>query len=104
MAGDPSEPSGGGNLGAAAALKARLLGQAAPAAAAGSGGGSKREVVTLPQVDASGRAVPGAFGRERAGEGTPSGLLACLDPNHSVYTSKRLQMDHDAADIGHATM
>lgn len=36
----------------------------------GGGGGSRREVVQLPLVDASGRAVRGAFGREAAGAGT----------------------------------
>ncbi len=64
--GDPAEPSGGGNFGAAAALRARLQGRAAPAATA-----PKRETVVLPQVDAGGRAVPGAFGRDAAGAGEP---------------------------------
>lgn len=75
--GDPAEPSGGGNFGAAAALRARLLGRGPPAAAAGdpTGGTTKREVVVLPQVDAGGRAVPGAFGRDCAGEGALSARL-----------------------------
>ena len=64
-AGDPAEPSGGGNFGAAAALRARLQGRAAPAAAAA----PRKETVVLPQVDARGRAVPGAFGRDAAGAG-----------------------------------
>ena len=63
--GDPAEPSGGGNFGAAAALRARLQGRAAPAAAAP----PRKETVVLPQVDARGRAVPGAFGRDAAGAG-----------------------------------
>ena len=63
--GDPAEPSGGGNFGAAAALRARLQGRAAPAAAAV----HRKETVVLPQVDAQGRAVPGAFGRDAAGAG-----------------------------------
>ena len=64
--GDPAEPSGGGNFGAAAALRARLQGRAAPAAAAAP---PRKETVVLPQVDAQGRAVPGAFGRDAAGAG-----------------------------------
>ncbi len=59
--GDPSEPSGGGNFGAAAALRAKLQGRAAPA--------PKKETVVLPQVDVSGRAMPGAFGREAVSAG-----------------------------------
>ena len=61
LPGDPSEPSGGGNFGAAAALKAKLQGRAATA--------PKKETIVLPQVDASGRAMPGAFGREAASAG-----------------------------------
>lgn len=34
-------------------------------------GKPKQETVVLPQVDARGRAVPGAFGREEAGAGLP---------------------------------
>ncbi len=74
-AGDPSEPSGGNNFGAAAALRARLRGEAPPSAAAAAGA-PKKEVVVLPQVDASGRAVPGAFGREAAGAGRAFAILA----------------------------
>ena len=59
--GDPSEPSGGSNFGAAAVLRAKLQGRAAPA--------PKKETIVLPQVDASGRAMPGAFGREAASTG-----------------------------------
>lgn len=65
LPGDPTEPSGGGNFGAAAALRAKLQGRAAPAASAA----PKQETVVLPQVDAKGRAMPGAFGREAAGAG-----------------------------------
>lgn len=65
LPGDPTEPSGGGNFGAAAALRAKLQGRAAPVASAA----PKRETVVLPQVDAKGRAMPGAFGREAAGAG-----------------------------------
>jgi hypothetical protein len=58
--------AGPGNRSAADALRARLGGKAPPAAAAEAG--SKHEVVHLPLVDASGRAVPGAFGRETAAD------------------------------------
>ena len=43
-------------------------------------GKPKQETVVLPQVDARGRAVPGAFGREEAGAGLPGlggALLLC---------------------------
>ena len=66
----------GGNFGAAAALRARLLGGKAPEGAAadtsGARGGIKgprKETIALPLVDSQGRAAPGAFGRERAGAG-----------------------------------
>lgn len=68
--GDPAEPSGGGNFGAAAALRTRLRGQAPPPSAAAAA--PKKEVVVLPQVDASSRAMPGAFGRDSAGIGRAS--------------------------------
>jgi hypothetical protein len=57
--------AGPGNRSAADALRARLGGKAPPAAAEA---GSKHEVVHLPLVDASGRAAPGAFGRETAAD------------------------------------
>ena len=78
--GDPAEPSGGGNFGAAAALRARLQGRAAPAAAAA----SRRETVVLPQVDARGRAVPGAFGRDAAGAGEYSISMPCETRSHNA--------------------
>ena len=59
---------GGGNRSTAAALRAKLLGHGGAADGAGGGGGKEREVVHLPMVDASGRAMPGTFGREAAGE------------------------------------
>ncbi|KAL4428538.1 hypothetical protein ABPG75_002627 [Micractinium tetrahymenae] len=77
-----------GNLSAAAMLKARLTGkaspaeavppaQAAPAAAAAAAGteegGPRQETVVLPQINARGRAVPGAFGREEAGTNMADG-------------------------------
>ena len=58
----------------------RLQGKAAPAAAVASGAraGAGREVEVLPSVDAQGRAVAGAFGREAAGQGAlPPGELHC---------------------------
>lgn len=36
-------------------------------------GGQRQETVVLPQIDARGRAVPGAFGREEAGNGMADG-------------------------------
>lgn len=65
----PARPASG-NQSVADALRARLMGRAAPAAsaaapAAAAGGG--RQAVALPLVDASGRAAPGAFGRKTAG-------------------------------------
>jgi hypothetical protein len=62
----PPRPTGG-NFGAAAALRARLLGKGPPQ---GSGieTGRQKEVVVLPSVDAQGRALPGAFGRDSAAE------------------------------------
>ena len=39
--------------------------------AEGSQGKGAEEAVVLPMVDARGRAVPGAFGREQAGAGAP---------------------------------
>ncbi|KAK9823428.1 hypothetical protein WJX72_002672 [[Myrmecia] bisecta] len=80
-----SSGSGGGgggggrsNVATAAALRARLLGKAPPAEPAGLAGapassGGRAERVVLPMVDASGRAMPGAFGREAAGAGAPDG-------------------------------
>jgi hypothetical protein len=63
---------GDGNKSTAAALRAKLSGRAGVAAVAagsgGAGGGGEREVVHLPLVDAAGRAMPGTFGREGAGE------------------------------------
>lgn len=71
----------GGNFGAAAALRARLMG-AKPAAQTDSMAaarerieGPRRETVALPLVNSQGRAVPGAFGRERAGAGEPENLM-----------------------------
>jgi hypothetical protein len=40
-----------------------------PAGSAAAGGAPKKEVVVLPQVDASGRAMPGAFGRQSSAAG-----------------------------------
>ena len=37
----------------------------------GKGTEEEAEAVVLPMVDARGRAVPGAFGREQAGAGAP---------------------------------
>lgn len=73
-AGAPLAP----NKAVAAALRAKLLGRAPPAAAGpaaepAAASGSRREVVVLPQIDAAGRAVAGAFGRAAAGEGLPDG-------------------------------
>ena len=43
--------------------------------------GKRHEIVVLPQIDARGRAQPGAFGREEAGVGLPDGgAPACLCP------------------------
>lgn len=89
-------PSGGGNFGAAAALRARLLGRSAPpaaAAAAAEAGGAKREVVVLPQVDPSGRAVPGAFGRDKAGAGARVPLQSSpteLESSSCMQTAHRV--------------
>lgn len=60
-------PAAGGNLGAAAALRARLLGKGPPPAEAP----PRPAEELLPLVDARGRAVPGAFGRETAGAREP---------------------------------
>ncbi|GBF94032.1 hypothetical protein Rsub_07300 [Raphidocelis subcapitata] len=60
---------GGSNRDVAAALRARLGGRPAADGGGGAdGAGPPREVVALPLVDASGRAAPGAFGRDGAGE------------------------------------
>lgn len=49
-------------------------GKAAPAAATAA---SRRQVELLPSVDAQGRAVAGAFGREAAGQGAlPPGTFS----------------------------
>ncbi|KAK9827469.1 hypothetical protein WJX74_004333 [Apatococcus lobatus] len=60
----------GGNKSAAAALRARLLGKAVPAAPASTAASQQpiqrpamKDTVVLPQVDATGRAMPGEFGR-----------------------------------------
>ncbi|EFN55254.1 hypothetical protein CHLNCDRAFT_134588 [Chlorella variabilis] len=70
----PAARSGGGgganNLSVAAMLRARLTGKAPPPEAQAP---PERETVVLPQVDARGRAVPGAFGREEAGTGLLDG-------------------------------
>jgi hypothetical protein len=60
-----------------------MQGKAAPASAAaaasGSRAGAAREVEVLPSVDAQGRAVAGAFGREAAGQGAlPPGGCYCF--------------------------
>eukprot|EP00798_Chlamydomonas_sp_ICE-L_P003126 gene3126-13138_t len=61
------EGGGGGNKSAAEMLRAKLQGKAPPAGNTDEGGGVRREVVQLPLIDAHGKAVAGAFGREAAG-------------------------------------
>lgn len=52
------------------------------AAGACAGAGAKKETVVLPMVDSQGKAVPGAFGREKAGAtAEPGGLLAQVAGN-----------------------
>eukprot|EP00884_Botryococcus_braunii_P013106 jgi/Botrbrau1/21797/Bobra.0190s0022.1 len=62
----PPRPAGA-NFGAAAALRARLLGKPPPSTSEADAG-RKKEVVVLPTVDARGRALPGAFGRDKAAD------------------------------------
>ena len=87
----------------------RLKGVATPLGVAGASSGngapeSRREVVVLPQVDASGRAAPGAFGRESAAAGAACcvlflscfSLCACLAAC-SAACSKEQHGNSDAA-------
>ncbi|PNW70985.1 hypothetical protein CHLRE_17g741550v5 [Chlamydomonas reinhardtii] len=124
--------SGVANKSAAELLRARLKGLPPPPAAVaavaaaavagvvkreegedehggdGGGGGSRREVVQLPLVDASGRAVRGAFGREAAGAGTApnagkrAGQKAPQRYNKETGEKERYFADDDKVDL--ATM
>ncbi len=75
-----------GNKDIAAALRAKLGGKPTAAGSEGTHGRAggaeeagalgRKEVVVLPQVDASGRAAPGAFGREAGGDARRSQEVA----------------------------
>jgi hypothetical protein len=99
---------GAGNRSAAEALRARLAGKPVPAAAAAepAGAGKQREVVVLPQVDARGRAMPGAFGRESAGDGLRAAEAAAggrMNKRVQRYgadgTRERYFADDDSVDL-----
>lgn len=106
------KPLATGNMSVAAALRARLMGKAAPAptvppvtkagaSAADSSGKSRPLVEVLPQIDARGRAVAGSFGREAAEAGArPSGFKA---PKVQRYDAdgkrERWTADDDTPDL-----
>jgi len=71
-------------------LRARLGGKAPPA---------KDEVVALPLVDASGRAAPGAFGRESAGAAEGSVRPTKRVERYEGGEKKRYYADDDAVDL-----
>ncbi|KAL6782403.1 hypothetical protein ACKKBG_A06645 [Auxenochlorella protothecoides x Auxenochlorella symbiontica] len=93
-------PAAAGNLGAAAALRARLLGRPLPAAVPEGVQGADA-VEALPLVDARGRAVPGAFGREVAGAGAvPAGKRPARKlERYEAGQRSRYFADDDAADL-----
>lgn len=112
----PVPAPSGRNFSAAAALRARLLGAGkpgpaasspAPAQASGAGGAAgRRETVALPMVDAAGRAVRGAFGREAADAGTldmpnlkPNRVNVCRKPTTGLPPCTRMRSQPCLSDI-----
>jgi len=104
----PLPNSKSNNLSAAAMLRARLSGRKAPSSTARHGEpkqklGKQEETVILPLIDASGRAAPGAFGRESAS--TAAGADASTRPIKKVERydqdgqRKRYFADDDSLDL-----
>ncbi|WIA29191.1 hypothetical protein OEZ86_011702 [Tetradesmus obliquus] len=84
----------------------QMMAPAAAAAAEPSSDGKQRQVMVLPQVDARGRAMPGAFGREAAGDGLRAAEAAAggrMNKRVQRYgadgTRERYFADDDSVDL-----